>query len=156
MNAASKGHLPVVLYLLSKQRADPLIRNNWGETAYDIAAAIFEAWICEVCIHTASSTPPLHFSRFWRNSNAKSGTTATLDTILWPFTPLSLSFYTRIKDWTPGSKHSLSQVAARDSLLAVWAGMEGDHRSNSAYPLERRWLQKEMYLRGEVMFTLPC
>ncbi|QRW16388.1 ankyrin repeats [Rhizoctonia solani] len=48
MNAASKGHLPVVLYLLTKQAADPMIRNNWGETAYDIAAAVFEVWICEV------------------------------------------------------------------------------------------------------------
>ncbi|KAG8904811.1 hypothetical protein FRB99_001117 [Tulasnella sp. 403] len=48
MNAASKGHLPVVLYLLSKQNADPLVRNNWGECAYDIAAAVFEVWICEV------------------------------------------------------------------------------------------------------------
>lgn len=48
VNAASKGHLPVVLYLLSKQQADPLVRNNWGETAYDVAAAVFEVWICEV------------------------------------------------------------------------------------------------------------
>lgn len=50
MNAASKGHLPVVLYLLTKQKANPLIRNKWGETAFDIAAAVFEVWICEVCI----------------------------------------------------------------------------------------------------------
>jgi hypothetical protein len=48
VNAASKGHLPVVLYLLSKHNADPLVRNNWGETAYDTAAAVFEIWICEV------------------------------------------------------------------------------------------------------------
>ncbi|KAI0068940.1 FYVE-domain-containing protein [Artomyces pyxidatus] len=48
MNAASKGHLPVVLYLLTKQGANPLVRNNWGETAYDAAAAVFEVWICEV------------------------------------------------------------------------------------------------------------
>ena len=48
MNAGSKGHLPVVLYLLNKQSANPLIRNNWGETAYDAAAAVFEIWICEV------------------------------------------------------------------------------------------------------------
>ncbi|KAF7433187.1 hypothetical protein PC9H_005136 [Pleurotus ostreatus] len=48
MNAASKGHLPVVLYLLNKQSANPLIRNNWGESAYDIAGAVFEIWICEV------------------------------------------------------------------------------------------------------------
>ncbi|OSD04369.1 hypothetical protein PYCCODRAFT_1444065 [Trametes coccinea BRFM310] len=54
--AASRGyldivkwwHLPVVLYLLTKQSADPLVRNNWGETAYDVAAAVFEVWICEV------------------------------------------------------------------------------------------------------------
>ncbi|KAL4264569.1 hypothetical protein AB1N83_004346 [Pleurotus pulmonarius] len=48
MNAASKGHLPVVLYLLNKQSANPLVRNNWGESAYDIAGAVFEIWICEV------------------------------------------------------------------------------------------------------------
>lgn len=48
VNAASKGHLPIVLYLLNKQSANPLIRNNWGETAYDAAAAVFEVWICEV------------------------------------------------------------------------------------------------------------
>ncbi|KAF8897415.1 hypothetical protein BD779DRAFT_1432389, partial [Infundibulicybe gibba] len=52
MNAASKGHLPVVLYLLTKQSANPLIRNNWGETAYDAAAAVFEVWICEVLQQT--------------------------------------------------------------------------------------------------------
>lgn len=50
MNAASKGHLPIVMYLLTKQSADPLIRNKWGETAYDIAAAVFEIWVCEVSI----------------------------------------------------------------------------------------------------------
>ncbi|KAL0070873.1 hypothetical protein AAF712_002094 [Marasmius tenuissimus] len=48
MNAASKGHLPVVHYLLNKQAADPLIRNNWGETAFDAAAGVFEVWICEI------------------------------------------------------------------------------------------------------------
>ncbi|KAI0033769.1 FYVE zinc finger-domain-containing protein, partial [Vararia minispora EC-137] len=62
VNAASKGHLPVVLYLLTKQSANPLVRNNWGETAYDVAAAVFEVWICEV------------LSRFeaekWRSSTA--------------------------------------------------------------------------------------
>ncbi|KAJ7068152.1 hypothetical protein C8F01DRAFT_1334775, partial [Mycena amicta] len=48
MNSASKGHLPIVLYLLNKQGANPLVRNNWGETAYDAAAAVFEVWICQV------------------------------------------------------------------------------------------------------------
>lgn len=49
VNAASKGHSPVVIYLLTKQEANPLVRNIWGETAYDAAAAVFEVWICEVC-----------------------------------------------------------------------------------------------------------
>jgi hypothetical protein len=48
VNASSKGHLPVVLYLMTKQFANPLVRNNWGETAYDAASAVFEVWICEV------------------------------------------------------------------------------------------------------------
>jgi ankyrin repeat protein len=48
VNAASKGHLPIVLYLLTKQSANPLVRNNWGETAYDASAAVFEVWICQV------------------------------------------------------------------------------------------------------------
>ncbi|KAH7105458.1 hypothetical protein BKA62DRAFT_612996 [Auriculariales sp. MPI-PUGE-AT-0066] len=48
MNAASKGHLPVVRYLLTKQGADPLIRNDWGETAADVAAAVFEVFIVQL------------------------------------------------------------------------------------------------------------
>ncbi|KAG1775827.1 hypothetical protein EV702DRAFT_1234182 [Suillus placidus] len=48
MNAASKGHSPIVIYLLTKQAANPLTRDIWGETAYDAAAAVFEVWICEV------------------------------------------------------------------------------------------------------------
>jgi len=47
MNAASKGHLPSV-HLLLKRGADPLIRNRWGETAYDLAAGVFEVRCCEV------------------------------------------------------------------------------------------------------------
>ena len=70
VNAASKGHLPVVLYLLSKQAVDPLIRNNWGETAYDVAAAVFEIWICEV-FH--SLRPFLHSTFITLLGASKSG-----------------------------------------------------------------------------------
>jgi hypothetical protein len=84
VNAASKGHLPVVLYLLSKQHADPLIRNDWGETAFDIAAAIFEAWICEVCPSYALK-PSLIPRRYYNDSKWSAGTTATLDTTLWQY-----------------------------------------------------------------------
>ncbi|GAA5857263.1 hypothetical protein JCM8547_009404 [Rhodosporidiobolus lusitaniae] len=47
MNAASKGQLPLVHYLL-KQGATPLRRNAFGETAYDLAASVFEVQICSV------------------------------------------------------------------------------------------------------------
>ncbi|SNX85550.1 uncharacterized protein MEPE_04259 [Melanopsichium pennsylvanicum] len=48
MNAASKGHLPVVRHLTTKYHADPFVRNAAGETAFDVAAASFEVYICEV------------------------------------------------------------------------------------------------------------
>lgn len=47
MNGASKGQLPIV-HFLTKRGADPLLRNAWGETAYDLAAAVFEVNICTV------------------------------------------------------------------------------------------------------------
>ncbi|TFK76031.1 hypothetical protein BDN72DRAFT_363853 [Pluteus cervinus] len=69
MNAASKGHLPVVRYLLTKHTADPLVRNNWGETAYDVAAAVFEVWICEILQQAEAAK--------WRNTTV-------------PYNPLSV------------------------------------------------------------------
>lgn len=48
MNAASNGHLPLVRYLTVKQQVDPFIRNSAGETAYDVAAATFEIFICDL------------------------------------------------------------------------------------------------------------
>jgi len=47
VNAASKGHVDVVKYLL-KQNANPLIKNSIGETAYDVAAASRELHVCEI------------------------------------------------------------------------------------------------------------
>lgn len=48
VNAASRGHLPIVLFLTTKHKADPLLRNSFGETASDLAAAVFEVTICSV------------------------------------------------------------------------------------------------------------
>jgi hypothetical protein len=50
MLAASRGHLPIISYLLTRapQRPDPFVRNTSGETAFDCAAANFEVRICEV------------------------------------------------------------------------------------------------------------
>ncbi|KAM0756078.1 hypothetical protein T439DRAFT_351802 [Meredithblackwellia eburnea MCA 4105] len=61
MNAASRGHLPIVLFLTTKHKADPLLRNEWGETASDLAAAVFEATICSVLAsHEISSWSATH------------------------------------------------------------------------------------------------
>lgn len=48
MNAASRGHLPIIQFLTIKHHADPLLRNEWGETAFDLAAAVLEVEICAV------------------------------------------------------------------------------------------------------------
>lgn len=46
VNAATQGHLPIVHFLTTKHRCNPLLRNAWGETAYSLAAAVFEVAIC--------------------------------------------------------------------------------------------------------------
>lgn len=90
VNAASKGHLPIVLYLLTKQAANPLVRNNWGETAYDASAAVFEVWICEVCqlllsASAASDGFSQELARFeaeqWRHSSTTYDTLAVHTTV---------------------------------------------------------------------------
>ncbi|BGP44970.1 hypothetical protein JCM10450v2_000785 [Rhodotorula kratochvilovae] len=57
MNAAAKGQLPLVNFLL-KKGADPLCRNAFGETAYDLAAAVFEVQICAVLATAEASAQP--------------------------------------------------------------------------------------------------
>lgn len=90
MNAASKGHLPVVLYLLTKQAANPLIRNDWGETAYDVAAAVFEIWICQVSDSFDKSRCGVDaYQRSFNAQSLNNGAIRTL-TILLPFTRLCL------------------------------------------------------------------
>ncbi|KAI7847538.1 ankyrin repeat-containing domain protein [Circinella umbellata] len=48
INAASKGDIAVVEYLLNETEADPLLCNKFGETAYDAAAAIGHVYLCEL------------------------------------------------------------------------------------------------------------
>ncbi|EJD53555.1 hypothetical protein AURDEDRAFT_95784 [Auricularia subglabra TFB-10046 SS5] len=95
MNAASKGHLPVVLYLLAKQAADPLVRNDWGETAYDVAAAVFEVYIVQVLQKAEAER--------WRNSPAQYNPLAVHTTV-----PLIL--------------HENQRLDAKFKTLAVSAG----------------------------------
>ncbi|GAA5862981.1 hypothetical protein JCM1840_002345 [Sporobolomyces johnsonii] len=74
MNAASKGQLPVVHYLI-KRGAGPLLRNDFGETAYDLAAAVFEVSICSVLSNCEA---------------AKYASTESTDSSRPPYNPLSL------------------------------------------------------------------
>ncbi|KAI7908065.1 uncharacterized protein BX663DRAFT_482298 [Cokeromyces recurvatus] len=48
INAASKGHMSIVEYLLDEGHANPLIKNKFGEAAYDVSAAAGESYICEM------------------------------------------------------------------------------------------------------------
>ncbi|KAI9483523.1 MAG: ankyrin repeat-containing domain protein [Benjaminiella poitrasii] len=48
INAASKGYMSIVEYLLDEGHASPLIKNKFGETAYDVSAAAGESYICEM------------------------------------------------------------------------------------------------------------
>ncbi|CAO3617505.1 unnamed protein product [Cunninghamella blakesleeana] len=48
INAASKGYISIVEYLLDEAHANPLIKNNNGEAAYDISAASKEAYVGEI------------------------------------------------------------------------------------------------------------
>ncbi|KAI9489636.1 hypothetical protein BDB00DRAFT_962087 [Zychaea mexicana] len=51
INAASKGYMSIVEYLLEEANANPLIKNNFEEAAYDVSAAsgeAGEAYICEM------------------------------------------------------------------------------------------------------------
>jgi len=48
VNAASKGHVDIVVRLLQGSHANPMLKNKFGETAYDVAAAAGEAYLCQV------------------------------------------------------------------------------------------------------------
>jgi ankyrin repeat protein len=45
VNAASKGNIEIVEYLLN-HHANPFIKNRLGENAYDVAATSQEIYIC--------------------------------------------------------------------------------------------------------------
>lgn len=53
MNAASKGYIDIV-NLLFTHHANPLLKNRFGETAYDVAAATGEAYLCQLIEHHQS------------------------------------------------------------------------------------------------------
>lgn len=54
-NASSKGHLAVVQFLITKHKANPFLRNAYQETAFDLAASVFEILICSLLASYESS-----------------------------------------------------------------------------------------------------
>jgi hypothetical protein len=48
VNAASKGFVDIVLRLLERYGANPMLKNKFGESAYDVAAAAGEAYLCQL------------------------------------------------------------------------------------------------------------
>lgn len=49
VNAASKGHTEIVLELLNgNYGTNPILKNKFGETAYDVAAAAGEVYLCQL------------------------------------------------------------------------------------------------------------
>ncbi|KAG0046366.1 hypothetical protein BGZ83_008452 [Gryganskiella cystojenkinii] len=48
INAASKGDISMSLYFLNHARANPLLKNSFSESAYDVAAANSEAYLCDI------------------------------------------------------------------------------------------------------------
>ena len=40
--------MSIVEYLLDEAHANPLIKNDFGEAAYDVSAAAGESYICEM------------------------------------------------------------------------------------------------------------
>ncbi|OBZ76329.1 hypothetical protein A0H81_03981 [Grifola frondosa] len=140
MNAASKGHLPIVLYLLNKQSADPLIRNNWGETAYDVAAAVFEVWICEV-LQKAEAVR-------WRDSAVPYNPLAVHTTV-----PLILYENQRLD---MRLKTLAVSGGDRNSQLLVSAGVAGEHRLSLDYPYQTRAMERRRLEPGVVMCICRC
>ncbi|KAL0086430.1 hypothetical protein J3Q64DRAFT_1493803 [Phycomyces blakesleeanus] len=63
INAASKGYMSIVEYLLDEAHANPLLKNNFGEAAYDVSAAAGESYICEMLERAGQSAWRMEASR---------------------------------------------------------------------------------------------
>lgn len=109
MNAASNGHLPVVRYLATKHHADPFARNAAGETAYDVAAATFEVYICDMLeTYEKERWAALRFAAPQVQSSSAPGQG--------PYNPLAL--HTTV----PVILHENQRLDTRLSTLAVHGG----------------------------------
>ncbi|TKA55447.1 hypothetical protein B0A53_02373 [Rhodotorula sp. CCFEE 5036] len=111
MNAASKGHLPLVHFLLRQGECDPLKRNVSGETAYDLAACVFELEICRVLAEAEAAQLA---------AAAKSTTTARTYNPLALHTTVPVVLYENQRLVTPSLRRPASLVPGQGDHL-VWS-----------------------------------
>ncbi|CAO3691090.1 unnamed protein product [Rhizopus stolonifer] len=71
INAASKGYMSIVEYLLDEANANPLIKNSFGEAAYDVSAAAGESYICEMLERAGRKCWHLHHTEGISNPGNK-------------------------------------------------------------------------------------
>lgn len=88
MNAASKGHLPIVHYLLARHTPNPFIRNAYQETAYDVAVATFELGIADILANYESRLWNDHQAHF--TSHQSTSTHASTSRMPKPYNPLGM------------------------------------------------------------------
>lgn len=86
VNAASKGYISIVEYLLTESHANPLIKNNFGEAAYDVSAAAGESYICEM-LHKAGKL-------WWQMQHTTEGNLYISPPPLWKLTTIIISLRT--------------------------------------------------------------
>jgi hypothetical protein len=114
MNAAAGGHVTVVRYLCTKSQADPFARNTAGETAYDIAAATFETYVCEVLEkYEAERWAALRLSHATGSGDARQTRASAIQQA---YNPL------RLHSTVPVILHENQRLDTRLSTLAVHGG----------------------------------
>lgn len=147
MNAASKGHLPLVHFLLRQGECDPLKRNVSGETAYDLAACVFELEICRVLAGAEAA------------QLAKSTmTTTTTYNPLALHTTVPIVLYENQRLVTPSLRRPASLVPGQGDHL-VWSSKalsRNDRRAAFSFPLPPAAVPEHSTAGPEGGEELPC
>ena len=149
MNAASKGHLPLVHFLLRQGECDPLKRNVSGETAYDLAACVFELEICRVLAEAEAAQLA---------AAAKSTTTARTYNPLALHTTVPVVLYENQRLVTPSLRRPASLVPGQGDHL-VWSSKalsRNDRRGAFSFPLPPAAVSEHSTVSPEGGDQLPC
>lgn len=152
MNAASKGHLPLVHFLLRQGECEPLKRNVSGETAYDLAACVFELEICRVLAEAeAAQLAPA------ANSTTRTTTTMTYNPLAL-HTTVPVVLYENQRLVTPSLRRPASLVPGQGDHL-VWSSKalsRNDGRAAFSLPLPPAAIPEHSSAAGPEGQELPC